>query len=181
MWTLEDLDQQLWRPAVCSHFLCAASRPSYDAEPWLPVIGQCYGSGVPVLRPRSTRDRQCYRRDEAVVSRDNVPLFSRVRPRANLFLALHVGWTWVAVLRQCFSSGTAADGHTPYKARPIQNWPKITTYDHVHQIFMTSCTWFRRGVLCDRGLSPRTTTGGTRGKDVQHAWNTRDIPCSGSD
>ena len=57
-----------------------------------------------------------------------------------------------AVLRQCFSSGTAADGHTPYKARPSQNWPKITTYDHVHQIFITSCTWFRRGVLCDRGL-----------------------------
>ena len=58
-----------------------------------------------------------------------------------------------AVLRQCFSSGTAADGHTPYKARPSQNWPKITTYDHVHQIFITSCTWFRRGVLSDRGFS----------------------------
>ena len=48
------------------------------------------------------------------------------------------------MLRQCFSSGTAADGHTPYKARPSQNWPKITTYDHVQQIFITSCTWFRR-------------------------------------
>ena len=56
------------------------------------------------------------------------------------------------MLRQCFSSGTAANGHTPYKARPSQNWPKITTYDHVHQIFITSCTWFRRGVLCDRGF-----------------------------
>ena len=44
--------------------------------------------------------------------------------------------------RQCFSSGTAADGHTPYKARPSQNWPKITTNDHVHQIFITSCAWF---------------------------------------
>ena len=31
------------------------------------------------------------------------------------------GWTWLVVLRQCFSSGTAADGHTPYKARPSQN------------------------------------------------------------
>ena len=56
------------------------------------------------------------------------------------------------MLRQCFSSGTAADGNTPNKARPSQNWPKITIYDHVHQIFITSCTWFRRGVLCDRGL-----------------------------
>ena len=55
-----------------------------------------------------------------------------------------IGWTWLAVLRQCFSSGTAADGHTPYKARSSQNWPKITTYDHVQQIFITSCTWFRR-------------------------------------
>ena len=26
-----------------------------------------------------------------------------------------------SVLRQCFSSGTAADGHTPCKARPSQN------------------------------------------------------------
>ena len=43
-------------------------------------------------------------------------------------------WTWLAVLRLCFSSGTAADGHTPYKTRPSQNWPKITTYDHVQQI-----------------------------------------------
>ena len=58
-----------------------------------------------------------------------------------------------SVLRQCFSSGTATDGHTPYKARPSQNWPKITTYDHVHQIFIISCTWFRRGALCDRGFS----------------------------
>ena len=57
------------------------------------------------------------------------------------------------MLRQCFSSGTAVDAHTPYKARPSQNWPKITTYDHVHQIFITSCTWFRRGVLCDRGFN----------------------------
>ena len=62
-------------------------------------------------------------------------------------------WTWLAVLRQCFSSGTVADGHTPYKAWPSQNWPKITAYDHVHQIFITSCTWFRCGVLCDRGFS----------------------------
>ena len=63
-----------------------------------------------------------------------------------------LGSAW-AVLRQCFSSGTAADGHTPYKARPSQNWPKFTTYDQVHQIFIISCTWFRRGVLCDRGFS----------------------------
>ena len=40
--------------------------------------------------------------------------------------------------RQCFSSGTAADGHTPSKTRPSQNWPKITTYDHVHRIFITN-------------------------------------------
>ena len=58
-----------------------------------------------------------------------------------------------SVLRQCFSSGTATVGQNPYKARPSQNWPKMTTYDHVHQIFITSCTWFRRGVLCDRGFT----------------------------
>ena len=32
-----------------------------------------------------------------------------------------------------------------------------------------------------QNFSPRTTTGDTRGKDVQHMWNTRDNPCSGSD
>ena len=57
-----------------------------------------------------------------------------------------------SMLRQCLGSGTAADGHTPYKARPSQNWPKITNYDHVQQIFITSCTWSRRGVLCDQGF-----------------------------
>ena len=57
------------------------------------------------------------------------------------------------MLRQCFSSRTAGDGHTPYKARPSQKLTKITTCDHVHQIFITSCTWFRRGVLSDRGLT----------------------------
>ena len=62
-------------------------------------------------------------------------------------------WTWLAVLRQCFSSGTGADSHTPYKARPSQNLLKITTYDHVYQIFITSCRWFRRGVLCDWGFT----------------------------
>ena len=68
------------------------------------------------------------------------------------------GWTWLAVLRQCFSSGTAAADHTPYKARPSQNWPKITTtYDHVHQIFITFCMWFRHGVLCDQGFSALKT------------------------
>ena len=32
-----------------------------------------------------------------------------------------------------------------------------------------------------QNFSPRTITGGTHGKDVQHTWNTRDNPCSGSD
>ena len=61
-----------------------------------------------------------------------------------------------SVLRQCLSSASAVEkpptAIPPYKARPSQNWPTITTYDHVHQIFITSCSWFRRGVLCDRGL-----------------------------
>ena len=70
-----------------------------------------------------------------------------------------IGWTWLAVLKQCFSSGTAADGHTPYKARPSQNWPNITTYDHVHEFFITSCTWFRRGVMCDGGWTLWTGPG----------------------
>ena len=56
------------------------------------------------------------------------------------------------MLRQCFSSRTAGDGHTPYKARLSQKLTKITTCNHVHQIFITSF-WFRRGVLCDRGLT----------------------------
>ena len=60
-------------------------------------------------------------------------------------------WTRLAVPRQCLSSGTAADGHTPYKARPSHNWPKITTYDHVHQILITSCTWFRSVEFCVNG------------------------------
>ena len=40
-----------------------------------------------------------------------------------------------------------------HTARQSQNWPKFTTYDHVHQIFITSCMWFRYGVLYDRGFS----------------------------
>ena len=32
-----------------------------------------------------------------------------------------------------------------------------------------------------QNFSPQTTTGGTRGKDMQHMWNTRDNPCSGCD
>ena len=61
-----------------------------------------------------------------------------------------------SVLRQCLGSASAVE--QPSTAIPrtkhgqAQNWPKITTYDHIHQIFVTSCTWFRRGVLCDRGL-----------------------------
>ena len=31
-----------------------------------------------------------------------------------------------------------------------------------------------------QNFSPRTIAGGTRGKDVQHTWNTRSNPCSGS-
>ena len=61
------------------------------------------------------------------------------------------GW-WFETLswslwRQCNDS--------PCKARPSQNWPKLTTYYHVHQTFITSCTWFKRAVLCDRGLNQR--------------------------
>ena len=41
----------------------------------------------------------------------------------------------------------------PVQTRSSQNWSKITTYEHVHQIFITSCRWFRREVLCDRGFS----------------------------
>ena len=55
--------------------LCVASCASDVAEPRLPVIGQCYGSGVLVLRPRSTRHQQCYRRDEATF----FPAFKHVR------------------------------------------------------------------------------------------------------
>ena len=44
----------------------------------------------------------------------------------NVCLAAYHWQMDFSVLRQCFSSGTAADGHTPYKARPSQNSPKIT-------------------------------------------------------
>ena len=62
------------------------------------------------------------------------------------FFHVHITtWTWLTVLRQCFSSRTAADVHTPYKARPSQNWPKITTYDYVRQIFSSLV---RNQMLC---------------------------------
>ena len=57
--------------------------------------------------------------------------------------------------RQCFSRGTAADGHTPSQSTAKPKLTKISTYDHVYQIFINSCTWFRRGVLCDRGYRYR--------------------------
>ena len=64
---------------------------------------------------------------------------------------------YFSVLRQCLGSASAVEQPPTaiprHKARPSQNWPKITTYDHVHKIFINSCTWFRRGVLCDRGLN----------------------------
>ena len=45
-----------------------------------------------------------------------------------------------AVLRQCLGSASAVEQPPTtiprHKARPSQNWPKITTYDHVHQIFI---------------------------------------------
>ena len=61
-----------------------------------------------------------------------------------------------SVLRQCLGSVSAVE--QPPTAIPrtkygqAKNCPNITTYDHVHQIFITFCTWFSRGVLCDRGF-----------------------------
>ena len=43
----------------------------------------------------------------------------------NVCLAAYYWQTDFSVLRQCSSSGTASDSHTPYKARPSQNWPKL--------------------------------------------------------
>ena len=103
-------------------------RASDDAEPLLPVIRQCYGSGTTVLRPRSTRVRQCYRRDAAAVSRGNLPFFPRSNTRELIF-SLTRSWTWLPVLRQCFSSGAATDGHTTYKARPSTAKQKLTKFD----------------------------------------------------
>ncbi len=83
------------------------------------------------------------------------------------FFSITRSWTWLAVLRQCFSSGTAADGHTPAIPRTkhgqTKNWPKITTHEHINQIFVTFCLWFRCGVLCDRAL---------RGLSVWDQWVT---------
>ncbi len=63
------------------------------------------------------------------------------------------GWTWIAVFRQCFSSGRAADGHIPYKARSSQNWPKNYRVRSHPIDFHKFCTWFRCRVLCDRGFT----------------------------
>jgi hypothetical protein len=104
---------------------------------------------LPVLRPRSAHDQQFNRRDGAAVSRGNLPLLNTCELISN-----HAhGWTWLALRRQCFNSGTASDCQTPYKARPSQNWQKITTDDHVHKIFRTFCTWFRREVLRGRAFT----------------------------
>ena len=60
------------------------------------------------------------------------------------------------VLRQCLGGASAVEQPTTVIPRTkhgeAQTWPKITTYDHVHQICITFCTWFRRWVLCDRGF-----------------------------
>ena len=76
--------------------------------------------------------------------------------RNSLCLADYHWQIYFSVLRQCLGSASTMERPPPavprHKARPSQNWPKFTTYDHVHQIFITSCTCFRRGVLCDRGL-----------------------------
>ena len=72
-------------------------------------------------------------------------------------LAAYHWQIYFSVLGQCLGSASAME--QPLTAIPrhtsgqSQNWPKITTYDQVHQIFITSCTWFRCGVLCDWGFS----------------------------
>ena len=116
----------------CKDQPCAAAlcRASDDAERRLSVIRQCYGSGTTVLRPWSARVRQCYRRDAAAVSRS---------------------WTWLPVLRQCFSSGAAADGHTTYshvqtaKHKIDQYLPRTTTsnrfYNFLAGIKPSSAVW----------------------------------------
>ena len=71
------------------------------------------------------------------------------------YFSLTRGWTWLAVLRQCFSSGRATDSHISYKARPSQNSPK---YYHVRprppdfHINFLYVIIIRRRVLCDQGL-----------------------------
>ena len=74
----------------------------------------------------------------------------------SVFLAAYHWQMYFSMLRQCLGRASVMEQPPTaiprHKARPSQKWPKITTSDHVHQIFITSCTWFRRGVLCDRGL-----------------------------
>ena len=54
------------------------------------------------------------------------------------------------MLRQCFSSGAAADGHTTYKARPST---KLTNNYHVRPTdFITFWPWLSRKVLSDQGF-----------------------------
>ena len=66
---------------------------------------------------------------------------------------LHVGITGLITdkwIFQCLGSASAVEQPTTAIPRTkhdqAQNWPKIITYDHIHQIFITSCTWFRRSV-----------------------------------
>ena len=64
------------------------------------------------------------------------------------------GWTWLAMLWQYLGSPSAVEQPAVAIRRTkhgqAKNWPKVTTYDRVHQIFIAFCTWFRRGVLWPR-------------------------------
>ena len=71
-----------------------------------------------------------------------------------LIFSLTRSWTWLPVLRQFFSSGAAADGHTTYKARTST---KLTNNYHVRPRltdFITFWPWLSRQVLSYRGLKP---------------------------
>ena len=108
------------RPLLC--------RSSDDAEPRLPVIRQCNGSGTTVLRPCSTHARQCCRRDAAAVSCGNLP---------NLYLAyLSVVTRAQAVLQWSSRPEQPPTAIPRTKHGQAQNCPIITTYDHVQQILL---------------------------------------------
>ena len=73
--TVEEVDRPLRKPAVRGRFYTwQAAFNSDDGVTHLLVIGQCYASGVPVLRPRSTRDQLKYKHSKTALSHGNLPL-----------------------------------------------------------------------------------------------------------
>ena len=74
---------------------------SMDAETIFELLKILFRRGKDVEQTRNRRDNACSGRGQDAISR----AMDAMKPR-------------LAVIRQCFGSGMAADGQTAYKARP---------------------------------------------------------------